>query len=525
MSQNDDQTNQVNDGSMEPTEVVTEPVSQPDVNDVPEAPESTEPQVDLTPPGAINPTEVKSSVEITKPCKKPIPEKFMDYGLRLSVLYTTLRGVEQYLEQHPTVEEAITEDFANSLSLATANTHVYNDMLLSASIQEGRSWAQAVNVDGVNLGAARPRIAKLKGGSDSLLVGDRALRMIASKLSDSQTLQIPLWASGIWICFEAPDLVEQDRLDRRIANERVRLGRNTRGAIFSNDSVYIADIIVDFMMERIFDCNVKGWTPEILRSLIRQPDIQTMAWGLGLSMYAKGFPLAQPCTADPNKCTYVAEELLDLSKIHWVDHTRINEKQRRFMLARDTKRTEEQILEYQAEFSEPASKTIQVLDGDISIVYKIPSIQEHLTSGIQWIEDIVNSAERTLGVQLDDEKKEDFFLSQANASRIRRYSHWIHSIVVNEDDEQSVITDRDTIEKVAVKLCNDTEVRKAIINGAVMYANNTLVTMVGLPNYECPSCGSWHHTEEGATKMLLPLDAVSVFFTLLQFSLLIKANA
>lgn len=485
---------------------------------------SSEDDVELTPVGAINPIDVQSTVDLTKPCKKPLPERFVDYGLRLSVLYTTLRGVEQFLDQHPGTESEITEDYANALTLATSNMHVYNDMLIPASIQVGRSWGQNVAVDGVHLSAARPRIAKPKAGSDALLVGDRALRMIAAKLSDSQTLQIPLWSSGIWLCFEAPDLVDQDRLDRRIANERVRLGRNTRGAIFSNDGVYIADIIVDFMLERVFDCNIKGWTPELLRSLIRQPDIQTIAWGLGLAMYAKGFPLAQPCTADPTKCTYVTEEILDLSKIHWVDHARLNDKQRRFMLARDTKRTEEQILEYQAEFVEPVSKTVSILDNEVSIVYKVPSIQDHLTSGIQWIEDIVNTAERTLGVQLDDEKKEEFFLSQANASRIRRYSHWIHSIVITNDDEQSVITDRDTIEKIAVKLCNDTEVRKTIINGAVRYANETLVSMIGLPNYECPSCGSWHLTEAGASKMILPLDAVSVFFTLLQFSLMIKAN-
>lgn len=506
---------------------------QPDDHNLPETPESELPDTATpitsddetveTEPTAINPLDVGSTVAIDKPCKKPLPEKFTDYGMRLSVLYTTLNGLEDFMEKNPAENETISEEYVNALQLASTNVHVYNDALMGASLEAGRTWAQNVEHDGVKLSAARPRIAKPKDG-DNVLVGDRAIRMITAKLSDSQTIQIPLWQSGIWLCIEAPDLIEQDRLDRRIASERVRLGRNTRGAIFSNDSVYFADIIMDFVLERVFDCNVKGWTPELLRNLIRQPDIQTIAWALALSMYAKGFPLSQPCTADPTKCTYVTNELIDLSKIHWVDRSRLNDKQRKFMLARDTKRTEEQILDYQGEFKEPANKTLPLPEYELTVVYAVPSVEQHIQSGIRWVEDIVLTTERTFGARLDDEKKEEFFVSQANASRIRRYSHWISSIIITSDGEQYIINDRDTIEKTAVKLCNDSELRKRIINGAVQYANSSLVSMVALPNYACPSCGSWHHTEEGAEKMLFPLDAVSVFFTLLQFSLLIKAN-
>ena len=50
------------------------------------------------------------------------------------------------------------------------------------------------------------------------------------------------------------------------------------------------------------------------------------------------------------------------------------------------------------------------------------------------------------------------------------------------------------------------------------YMAENVVSVVGILNYECPNCGKKHDTRPGKHHIVLPIDMVSTFFTLVRSS-------
>lgn len=104
----------------------------------------------------------------------------------------------------------------------------------TSSEQENTLWRQTLKADDKELGIAKPRF---DDAHSAKLAGEAALLRIRDLTGMGTTLQVPLYHSGFWISIKAPDESELLELDRKIAEIKVNIGRNTRGRIFSNMTV------------------------------------------------------------------------------------------------------------------------------------------------------------------------------------------------------------------------------------------------------------------------------------------------
>lgn len=439
---------------------------------------------------------------------------------RLSVLYTSLSELLELTKQWESVKLKTTEDlirWRDSINIASGVVQVLDDALSSAAARAGAQWRQHGEFEGAPIRAFRPAIAKAESGST--ISGERAIQKVTSLLSLGQTLQIPLWHSGFWVTIKAPALAARLELEQRIANMRVSTGRQTRGVIFGNEVVYVVNTLMDFILEHVFDCNITGWNIEMLRQKIKVPDIQLLAWGMACTIYSKGFPFSQPCTADIKQCTYVARSTINISKLLWVDNSQLSQKQLKQMSKRNAKITDVQVDGYQEEWTVPSSKVFKLNDA-ISIVFEMPSIESHVQSGMDWIDSIERMTEEAFGKNLTGSDRDDYIEQQAAVTRVRKYSHWVKHIVLSESDDNVVtVDDRETIESICEQLSSDDDLVDAFVKATLGFINDSVVAFTAIPNYACPSCGKWHLTEGSAGKHLLPIDAVGVFFLMQQFKL------
>lgn len=455
--------------------------------------------------------EIDADPLSARPVDKPV-------AFNLSFGYTDFDGMIEYMDQYSGFEYGKEQApwaaaFNYSASIASSMNNAYR----ATVNRSGSRWGQYVEHEGVKLRPARVKLADAQEDGERL-TGERAARRVRALTTPGAVVQIPLWHSGLWLSIKAPKLTAYVELERRIALEKVTLGRETRGAAFSNDGVYIHNHLVDFLLAHTFDTNLENWTPDIVKAIISYHDIQHIAWAMQLVMYPNGFPYSNSCTNDPAKCTHTTREVINLARLQWIDRSKLTEKQRKHMRLRNRRFKLDAFETYRDEFAAIKTTTV-VIDNNMSLVLTVPSVHDHIESGVRWVDGIVEMTEAAFGVELRGNARQEYIRKQARALRIRNYAHWITSVVINTPSGQQIIDDPDSLDGICDDWSSEKEVAEKIIDAIVEYAHDTCIAVIGIPNYPCPSCGAWHLTEGSPTKTIIPVDAVSVFFSLQQFKI------
>lgn len=472
---------------------------------------------DLTP---RQETEAKSQpkperVEVAQsPIKSLLDNKVSPNDIEeshLSLLNVNMKELDGLSENYPKFDGSTGDTGKVWLSAYLKGIeHLLKGDSLSASVErEGSVWRQKVDVDGEGLGAGRPRFGK---GSGNVISGERALMKASSALGLGATVQIPLWHTGIWVSIKAPSEKSLLELERRIASEKVSLGRYTSGMIFSNTSVYTVSYVVNFVLNHVYDASVKNITQDSLKELIKVTDIPTLVWGMACAIYPNGYQYARPCTSNPSECQNVVRGMLNIAKLFWTDNDALSEVQRRHMQRRADKFTDDELKRYAEEHTRGGKRLVTLRDG-LKARLKVPTVAQYEASGFAWVDGIVKLLEGSLGVSLRGKERDDYIIDQGRLTALRQYSHWVESVEVEDD----IIEDVETTEELLEMLSSDEEITEKFFEEVGRYIDDAAISLIAMPKYDCPACGGEQHGDvhDDRHPHLLPLDAVRVFFTLL----------
>lgn len=397
-------------------------------------------------------------------------------------------------------------------------THRRGDIGLDAFLREGSMWRQSVDSAGegsAQLGAGRPKPTDRHG--DAPLVGEEALQRLQIMLGTGQITRIPLWHSGLWLSLKAPTEAQLLELERRIAAEKINLGRMTHGLAYSNMSVYFNSFLFNFALSMVFDSSIKGFTPETLKERILLPDLPILLWGLLITIYPDGYRYHRPCINDPSVCTHVVEELLDISKLCWTDNSALQQSQRNHMVRKTTKFTDIELSNYVSQHGYASKNTVLLkeINGNRTVAeLRVPTLADYEQSGFAWVEGIVSGADQAFGSQLGGQDRDDYLLDQARITALRQYAHWINRLTFNGKE---YIEDRTTLENLVGQLTGDQVVSDNLLDGVRNFINEVTISQIAIPSYACPSCqkDQCEDTESNKHPHLIPLDIGTIFFILL----------
>lgn len=379
----------------------------------------------------------------------------------------------------------------------------------------------------------------VKLGDESKLSGENAVRFISQAAGIGNTVRVPLWHSGLIVTLEP--FREREVIDMilKISDAQIELGALTQGACFTGDDVYMTGIILDRIFSHVVDCNLKNFTPEKLRKIIRVTDIPLLLAGALAAMYPKGYPLYHPCryTVD-GSCDYVItisedfngapkpDSLLDFKKVVWTDRTRIPKYCREHMSVVSSIHKFEDVMRYQKELEENLEHPghlIRERDGlKITAHFKVPSIEEYVTQCSRWIGQLNKMIEDAVSINKGLTKKEyaeerrNALVLYSNALDIQKSLNWYsHLTVRTEDGDVKVIDDLETIKQSLDSLAS-IEGLTSKINAAIQdYKEQVTVSYTGLPNFECPACHRDQVDEDAQYASLIPLNMVGYFFTIM----------
>jgi len=364
------------------------------------------------------------------------------------------------------------------------------------------SYKQYLQTEKGKIGFSVPKFADKDTPSVS---GTRALLRIRAVIGQGSLITIPLYHSGFHITIQAPKDSALLELRRRIMEDKIRLGRETGGIVFSNTQAYTSGWILDMISELYYDCTLKNaaeW-----RKRVKTPDLPILIWGLACSIWPNGFQYSRPIlTEDGVKEKQMVTGKIDVSKLLWVDNSAFTDRQKAHMTNRlGSTMSDESIESYLSDFHLYSGRQIEINE-NLKINLKVPTIDEFVESGHRWVSETAAVVEKSLtGDNTDPNFRRLAISNQAKASSIRMYAHWVDSLVVDD----SVQTDLDTILEALEIFSSDKEITKKIFDAISKYIDDITYAVIAIPET------SGKETGLPRFPRLIPIDVMGVFFTLL----------
>ena len=414
-----------------------------------------------------------------------------------------LPGDQQHLQRY---NYAVENAFAH---------HPGDDVNVSPFSRDNSHWLQGAEKDDELISIAKPRFSKEKGK----LSGDAAILRVRAAAGLGTVVNVPLWHTGLWVKLKAPSESSLLELERRIGLEKINLGRSTIGVSFTNVSVYTHYYLMDLILNHVYEVTYPHMDPQSLKEVIKVTDIPQLVWGIACAIWPNGYRLVRPCVSDPSKCTHIDERHVNITKLSWVDNRALSNYQRNHMTHRDGSFSDEQLRTYENEHVAPQSKKVKISD-EIALRLRVPTISEYETAGFAWVDSVVRMADEAFGQSLRGNERNQYIQSQAAMTNLRRYSHWIEAIELDEGETE--ISDRNGIDDALDAITGQERQRVKILNEIEAFMRECVISTIGIPRYDCPSCGGSPDPSSIPERQseLIQLEVNQVFFTLQYMSVL-----
>lgn len=446
-------------------------------------------------------TTVQQDAEIFVPLDKPYdPSQIL-----LCVPSDTAENIAAAASEMPNIDLESTEtenEWVGTIKAARFAVPAAGWFTATANRTDAK-YRQAVQSEKGPLAAGAP---KFNDSANGKLTGERGVLRIRALTGLGSVVRIPLWHSGFWITIKAPSEGAMLELNRRLAEEKITLGRASYGLAFANNSVFFAGWIMDFALNHIYDSSLKPELQPNLRERISSLDIPIIAWGLACVIWPGGFPYARSVMDQTKEESKVIREKINVGKMLWVDNASLTPWQISHMAgSHGSNMTADAIDRYRNEFTRGKGRVVK-LNENISVTLRSPSLDQYLSSGQKWVNNIVNMVDRAFGLPPNDGVRDSYIMDQGKATNMRQFSHFVESL----DAAGSIVDDVETLDQTFDALSANDEIREAFFDGVKAFIEDATMAIVAIPvteNEEKSDLPRFPH--------LLPIDALSVFFILL----------
>lgn len=405
-------------------------------------------------------------------------------------------------------------DTLNAGGAILTNRNVFLDRIR----EDQENWAQNIESPRGLLGPSKP---KMDYQNSPVLSGDLAITRFREAFFGGGQVDIPLWHSGFWITLRAPTDDELIEVHRAIAMEKVVLGRNTQGAVYSNNSVYLAHAVVKLVMANVVNTSLRNREDVLAR--IKQTDLQVLAWGLATAMFPSGFQYRRAVLPDmpenlndgtdaPNGITHIKpkiiEALLNIGKCLRVYRPALSERQRAHMSQRSyNSMSDESVTAYQEEFTFNTKRICLDEARETYVTFKVPTIDNYINAGTAWVDRIVDMLDTSITDVATPRERNQYIYQHVKAVIISQFAHFVETIEIGP----SLIKDAASVTRLLGEMSAVPEVRAVFNDEIKKFIEEATIAIVAVPSIskadeaeELTNFDSW-----------IPIDALSTFFTLL----------
>jgi len=349
--------------------------------------------------------------------------------------------------------------------------------------------------------------------------GKAALLKLKQASGLGSHVNIALWHSGFYITMAPLTDEEILRLELEITEELTRIGKATNTLIFSNYSVIFTEVIFKHFRGKIIASSLDIGDDQDILDYIHINDVNAVAINIAMSIFPNGFNAVIPCSNDTKlkdgkpACNNVKRVKLALDELQWEDLTKLTPKHIQQMNKTNPKTVSiEDVIEYQktlptnGEVIETFTLPYEDESLTVDVTFQSPNISYYLEAGKDFISTLRHNANQILKESTHVDKPEDAEELLVKSYYLQLYIHYIKSIKI---DDAKLTSIEDIKEALNTMVSND-DTRTKFLADIHAYIDNSLVSIVGIPNFRCESCNIAQSKHE-----LIPLAVFEYFFILL----------
>lgn len=483
-------------------------------------------------PRRSEPVEPSKTVTVSRPLTRPATtdaeKQDLEKGFHIWTLNQTAEEFAPVGESMNELNLTATPEILRWLEGAARGSRLMptGNYGQGALAREGSDWQQSVDFNGEEMMIGRPIATGGNSSTNGRVSGEEAKSRLKARLGVGSLAQAPMWHSGFWVSLQAPGEGEMLELEQQLGNSKITLGRVSGGLAFSANNVYHQLTVVNFAISKMYDSTLKDISPASVKSKMLITDIPLLILQLGLINNPNGYPLARPCTDHAKECQHIEEEVLNLSRLKFVDRRSLSQNQRRLMARRTQKINEAELAEY-VNGHAYASTTLCAISDDVYVEFAVPTVELYEKSSFDWINSIEERVDAAFGTSLEGQERDQYILAQSRMATARQYSHWVKRIIFKNVEEATpgvltydpAVDDVDDVRESFVELLGEISSRQDVVErfveGVQKFIDSVTVAMVAIPRYTCRVCGAEQTVESSRHPRLLPLDVTRLFFTLL----------
>jgi hypothetical protein len=378
------------------------------------------------------------------------------------------------------------------------------DQWRSSLDRDGSAWRQQVDSE---RGPLRMGALSFGNNDSGVLSGEKAVLRIRAQVGLGHVIQVPLWHSGFWVSVKAPSDSAMIELNRRLLDEKVVVGRTTNGLAFANTSSYISQVLLDFVMDYIYDTTLQEKDKNVIRSMIQSHDLPLLEWGLACAVWPRGFQYARPYIDPINSAEKIIKGKLMVSKLVWTDTKAFTSWQVGHMANKVSgSMSTEMVKRYRSEFTIGQARRID-LASNLAITLKVPNVVDYVNAGTRWVAEITQTVDAAFAEPPEDNRRANLIVQHGQATAMRQYTHWVEAI----HSGNASIVDSETIENVLNDLSADDDIRTKFFDEVRKYIDDTTIALIGTPAAE-------HEKADTLPRFphVLPMNVEHTFFTLLE---------
>lgn len=381
-------------------------------------------------------------------------------------------------------------------------------------------------------------------------------------------LEIPLYNSGLVLEMDtfSPKEIADICVEFRYA--KTQIGMSTKGITLSGDDVILNAIILERLLPKVTDCNLKGWTIQKLQSLIKASDLQTFKAGMLKVMYPLGYPIHYVCTnylkdfaangqsecnwstslskkqKDGQISDYLSEGLMDFGKVVYPITNILNAYEKAFLSSGTVKRTQLEIEGYQKSvedklkihFSDDITdnQSVNIWEDEhqkFILTFKTPTISQYIDGGKAWVNSINGIVDKALDTDsivsenARSRKRAELLNTYTTVLAGLKIAPWIgkFDIVYKDGSPTKTATSQASICNGLESLTDAEGSIKKLEVGLKNYKSSSTLSAVGLPNFICPKCKQPQHVSDKdgfVSNTVIPLNLDGIFFTLMELKVL-----
>lgn len=465
----------------------------------------------------------------------PNPETLKDSNAKVNLSHNPLkdlskRDFDEYMEKHGDNIEAIPtvtykqfqrlvdgipnvdlRDTPRNREIMDVYQSAYDKMPRGGALQstvddERRDFYQELPVEDTVL---KPMRQKVSLNPSTIPSGEQAVIRMNLIMGKGGTFKFPLYHSGFWVAIKNPPDSRLIDMEYDIMQSKIFLGRHLEGNIFSNDRLYMIEILMRLFRDCIYQTSLQDSTGDIFDK-IKLHDVNTIAWAMACIIYPNGIPYSRIIYSEDMTENRVVNGIVDISKLLWVDRNALTEKQMKHLCRhRKPCMSDLEIKDYQENFNIKTEKRVKLTDS-ASVILTIPSVNDYLIYGQNWINECIARADGIIAEDNEETKKNALITNYFKADLLSQFRHFIKSVILTpEGGDEEVYDESATVDKMVSALSDNDEIRDTLLKEIYDFADSTQVAVVATPT------ATDEKTQTDNFPHLVQMDPVYTFFTLL----------